>query len=149
MEEVQGKDNEEQVEVEKEKRVNEGAPWMVWKWLSQDSALEPNEVSDDIKCEKSALYVHAQRTVCTTQLSRSTSSLVSCLVRCLLRMLFHLFRTCSHRSCCVVCVVAILHGIFLYGRCTLYRDRTVTFSSQTSTNVSDDGELSFQVPFNV
>ena len=29
---------------------------------------------------KSALYVHAQRTVCTTQLSKSTSSLVSCLV---------------------------------------------------------------------
>ena len=28
----------------------------------------------------SALYVHAQSTVCTTQLSKSTSSLVSCLV---------------------------------------------------------------------
>ena len=33
VEEVQGKDREEQVEVEREKRVKEGAPWMVWRWL--------------------------------------------------------------------------------------------------------------------
>ena len=33
VEEVEGKDREEQVEVEREKRVKEGAPWMVWRWL--------------------------------------------------------------------------------------------------------------------
>ena len=33
VEEVKGKDREEQVEVEREKRVKEGAPWMVWRWL--------------------------------------------------------------------------------------------------------------------
>ena len=31
----------------------------------------------------SALCVHAQRTVCTTSLSKSTASLVSCLVSCM------------------------------------------------------------------
>ena len=31
VQEVEGKDREEQVEVEKEKRVKEGAPWMVWR----------------------------------------------------------------------------------------------------------------------
>ena len=31
--EVEGKDREEQVEVEREKSVKEGAPWMVWRWL--------------------------------------------------------------------------------------------------------------------
>ena len=31
VEEVEGKDREEQVEVESEKRVKEGAPWMVWR----------------------------------------------------------------------------------------------------------------------
>ena len=30
MEEVEEKDREEQVEVEREKRVKEGAPWMTW-----------------------------------------------------------------------------------------------------------------------
>ena len=33
VQEVKGKDREEQVEVEREKRVKEGAPWMVWRWL--------------------------------------------------------------------------------------------------------------------
>ena len=34
VEEVDGKkDREEQVEVEREKRVKEGAPWMAWRWL--------------------------------------------------------------------------------------------------------------------
>ena len=33
VEEVEGKDREEQVEVEREKRVKEGAPWMVCRWL--------------------------------------------------------------------------------------------------------------------
>ena len=33
VEEVQRKDREEQVEVERVKRVKEGAPWMVWRWL--------------------------------------------------------------------------------------------------------------------
>ena len=36
------KDGEEQEEeVEREKRVKEGAPWMFWRWLSKDSGLEP------------------------------------------------------------------------------------------------------------
>ena len=34
VEEVEGKDREEQIEVEREKRVKEGAPWMVWRWLT-------------------------------------------------------------------------------------------------------------------
>ena len=33
VQEVEGKDKEEQVEVEREKRVKEGAPWMVWRCL--------------------------------------------------------------------------------------------------------------------
>ena len=33
VEEVEGKDREEQVEVEREKRVKESTPWMVWRWL--------------------------------------------------------------------------------------------------------------------
>ena len=33
VEEVEGKDREEQVEVEREKRIKEGAPWMLWRWL--------------------------------------------------------------------------------------------------------------------
>ena len=33
VQEVEGKDREEQVEVEREKRVKEGAPWMVWRSL--------------------------------------------------------------------------------------------------------------------
>ena len=33
VQEVEGKDREEQVEVEREKRVKEGAPWMVWRWM--------------------------------------------------------------------------------------------------------------------
>ena len=33
VEEVEGKDREEQVEVEREKRVKDGPPWMVWRWL--------------------------------------------------------------------------------------------------------------------
>ena len=33
VEKEEGKDKEEQVEVEREKRVKEGAPWMVWRWL--------------------------------------------------------------------------------------------------------------------
>ena len=33
VEEVEEKDREEKVELEKEKRVKEGAPWMVWRWL--------------------------------------------------------------------------------------------------------------------
>ena len=33
VQEVEGKDREEQVEVERERRVKEGAPWMVWRWL--------------------------------------------------------------------------------------------------------------------
>ena len=34
VEEVEGKDREEQIEVEREKRVKEGPPWMVWRWLT-------------------------------------------------------------------------------------------------------------------
>ena len=62
--------------------------------------------------------MHAQRTVCTTQLSRSTSSLVSCLVRCLLRHVVSLaviglaLSFIAH-VVVVVFVVAILHRIFL------------------------------------
>ena len=34
MQQVEGKeDREGQVEVEEEKRLKEGAPWMVWRWL--------------------------------------------------------------------------------------------------------------------
>ena len=33
VEEVEGKDREEQVEVERETRIKEGAPWMVWRWM--------------------------------------------------------------------------------------------------------------------
>ena len=34
VQEVEGKrDREEQVEVEREKRVKEGAPWITWRWL--------------------------------------------------------------------------------------------------------------------
>ena len=32
-EEVDGEGQGEKVEVEREKRVKEGAPWMVWRWL--------------------------------------------------------------------------------------------------------------------
>ena len=77
--------------------------------------------------------MHAQRTVCTTQLSRSTSSLVSCLVRCLLRVLFHfvvdavigLTLSLIAHVVIVVFVVAILNRIFLYGRYTLYTSQVV------------------------
>ena len=31
--EVDGEGQGEKVEVEREKRVKEGAPWMVWRWL--------------------------------------------------------------------------------------------------------------------
>ena len=50
--EEEEKVREEQVEVEREKRVKEGAPWMVWRWLWQESYLDPNEVWDNIKCER-------------------------------------------------------------------------------------------------
>ena len=33
VQEVERKDREEQVEIEREKRVKEGAPWMTWRWL--------------------------------------------------------------------------------------------------------------------
>ena len=33
VEEVDGEGQGEKVEVEREKRVKEGAPWMVWRWL--------------------------------------------------------------------------------------------------------------------
>ena len=33
VQEAEGKDREEQVEVEWERRVKEGAPWMVWRRL--------------------------------------------------------------------------------------------------------------------
>ena len=61
---------------------------MVWSWLWLDSELEPNEVSGVITVCNSTLYVHAQRTVCNLQLSKSTSSLVSCLVSCMLLCVF-------------------------------------------------------------
>ena len=39
VQEVEGKDREEQVEVEREKRVKEGAPWMVWRWNDKTQIL--------------------------------------------------------------------------------------------------------------
>ena len=72
--------------------------------------------------------MHAQRTVCTTQLSRSTSSLVSLLGEVLVA---HVVPLCDAviglalsliaHVVIVVFVVAILHRICLYGRKTLYR----------------------------
>ena len=80
--------------------------------------------------------MHAQRTVCTTQLSKSTSSLVSCL----LGELHVIVRVHVPLVVCddavidhtlglialvviVVFVVAIFKRILLYGRYTLYTPR--------------------------
>ena len=53
VEEVEGKDREEQVEVEKVKRFKEGAPWMTMKMVVTRLRSWANEVWDDItRCER-------------------------------------------------------------------------------------------------
>ena len=65
--------------------------------------------------------MHAQRTVCTKQLSRSTSSLVSCevlvarVVPLVVDAVIGLTLGLIAHVVIVVFVVAILHRIFLYG----------------------------------
>ena len=56
VEEVEGKDREEQVEAEREKRVKEGAPWMIWRWLRKD--LTSPRVKECALCASSAHDVH-------------------------------------------------------------------------------------------
>ena len=72
---------------------------------------------------------HAERTVCTTQLSKSTSSLVSCLVSCIVPLVVcddavvRLTLVLIAVAVGFVFVVAIFHRILLYWRYTVYTPR--------------------------
>ena len=78
---------------------------------------------------KSALYVHAQRTVCTTQLSKVNivigvvlgEVLVARVVPLVVDAVIGLALSLIAHVVIVVLVVAIFNRIFLYGRCTLYK----------------------------
>ena len=79
VEEVDGEGQEGKEKEEGRGRIKENAPWILTvDEQSVCSGLEPNEVCGVI----TALYVHAQHTMCTTQSSKSTASLVYLLRIC-------------------------------------------------------------------
>ena len=119
---------------------------MVVKWLRSWA----NEVWDDINCER----VHAQRTVCTMQLSKTTSSLVSCLlVKCFVARVVPLvvdaviglaLGLIAH-VVIVVFVVATLHRIFLFGKYTLHK---IVLRSSTTLRLAIVSKVELRKFFN-
>ena len=70
VQEVEGKDKEEQVEEERERRVKKVRP-CIWLWMTNDETqiLSQWSVRRHQQVCKSARYVQAQRMMCTTQAS--------------------------------------------------------------------------------
>ena len=119
MEEVEGKDREEQVEVEREKRVEKGAPWMVWRWLWNDSGLEPMrcETTSSVKeCALRARSTHGVHHAIVEVNIVIGVVLGEVLVARVVPLVADAEIGLIAHVVIVVFVVAILHRIFLYGR---------------------------------
>ena len=87
VEEVEGKDREEQVEVESEKRVKDVRPW-IRPWMRNDKTqILSHEVWDDIKCER-------VRSTCTLRWCACCACCSTCCWCC------NWSHTWSHRWCC-------------------------------------------------
>ena len=127
MEEVEGKDREEQVEVEREKRVKEGAPRTARRRPRQDPEPEPTrrEATSSVKeCALRARSTHGvHRAIVEVNIVIGVvlgevlvARVVPLVVDAVIGLTFGLI---AH-FVIVVFVVAILHRIFLYGRYTLH-----------------------------